>query len=292
MKTTGILAFIIILFSCTNENSKPHLTALLINNKTDETTEKKQEQQRTGKTILERISPPKNYTRKEVPRNSFQYYLRTLKLKPSGSKVKYYNGATKPNNHVYCDVVDLKIGNRDLHQCADAVMRLRAEYLWNQKEYEKIHFNFTNGFRVDYSKWKDGNRIVVNGNKTYWNKKYNPSNTYQDFWNYMEIIFAYAGTASLEKELQSINYKNAEIGDVIIQGGSPGHAVIIVDKATNNKGENVYLLAQSYMPAQEIQILINPNNKNLSPWYEFNSGVILTPEWKFISNNIKRFKNE
>jgi hypothetical protein len=50
----------------------------------------------------------------------------------------------------------MEIGNKDLHQCADAVMRLRAEYLWNEERYDKIHFNFTNGFRVDYTKWIEG----------------------------------------------------------------------------------------------------------------------------------------
>ena len=45
-----------------------------------------------------------------------------------------------------------------------------------------------------------------------------------------------------------------QIGDVLIQGGSPGHAVIVVDMAENPAtGEKLYLLAQSYMPAQDIQ---------------------------------------
>ena len=72
-------------------------------------------------TILQRITPPANYIRTDAPEASFQNYLRTLKLKPSGSVVKYYNGATKPNYNVYEAVVDLGIGTRDLHQCADAV---------------------------------------------------------------------------------------------------------------------------------------------------------------------------
>ncbi|MEZ4798767.1 MAG: DUF4846 domain-containing protein [Flavobacteriales bacterium] len=59
------------------------------------------------------------------------------------------------NYDVYDAVVDLEIGTKDLHQCADAVMRLRAEYLWVTQQYDKIHFNFTNGFRVDYTEWDE-----------------------------------------------------------------------------------------------------------------------------------------
>ncbi len=35
--------------------------------------------------------------------------------------------------------------------------------------------------------------------------------------------------------------------------------------------KKVYLLAQSYMPAQQIHILVNPANSLLSPWYELSS---------------------
>ena len=244
----------------------------------------------SGITIEERIQPPANFTRSKEKENSFQEYLRTLKLKPSGSEVKYYNGSTKPNHNVYHAVVDLSIGDKDLHQCADAVMRLRAEYLWSQELYNLIHFNFTNGFKVDYAEWMKGRRMVVNGNNTNWNDRVSSSNTYDDFWSYMELIFTYAGTASLEKELQKVDINDAEIGDVLIQGGYPGHAVIIVDKAINQEsGMSIYLLAQSYMPAQEIQILQNPNDQNMSPWFELSQGAIRTPEWRFTSDHLKRF---
>lgn len=56
------------------------------------------------------------------------------------------------------------LAKKDLQQCADAVMRLRAEYFYDQKAYDKISFTLTNGFKVDYSEWIKGNRIVVNGN--------------------------------------------------------------------------------------------------------------------------------
>ena len=41
----------------------------------------------------------------------------------------------------------------------------------------------------------------------------------------------------------------------------PGHVVLIVDMAENDKGEKIFMLAQSYMPAQQTQILINPSDR-------------------------------
>ena len=263
----------------------------------------------SGSTIEKRILPPTGFTRIIGNDGSFAKYLRNLPLKPHGSEVLLYDGSIKTNYNTYDAVIDMEIGNKDLHQCADAVMRLRAEYLWNHKRYNDIHFNFTNGFRVDYSKWMEGKRMVVKGNETYWVDKLDItyvdswflknklpealSNTYQDFWEYMELIFNYAGTLSLSKELIPVDIRDMKIGDVFIWGGSPGHAILVMDIAENSDTkEKTFLLAQSYMPAQETQILQNPNNSKLSPWYSVTeiSEELNTPEWTFSINDLKRFK--
>ncbi len=244
-----------------------------------------------GQTVETRFNLPEGFRRIEAGENSFAYYLRHLPLKPHGSFVRYYDGKIKPNADIYDAVVDLDIGNKDLHQCADAIMRLRAEYLRNQKQYEKIHFNFTNGFRADYSEWLSGNRIVVKGNKAYWKQTGDTSDSYEEFWKYLEMVFTYAGTLSLSKELKPVSIDDMQIGDIFIIGGSPGHAIIVVDAAVNEKtNEKIFLLAQSYMPAQELQVLRNNNDDSLSPWYSVKFGEILvTPEWKFGKPDLKRF---
>ncbi len=84
-----------------------------------------------------------------------------------------------------------------------------------------------------------------------------------------------------------------QIGDVFIRGGSPGHAVIVLDMAMDSKtGKKLFMMAQSYMPAQDIHVLVNPNKPSISPWYELdgNAKDILTPEWTFSSNELKRFQ--
>lgn len=245
----------------------------------------------SGNTIQQRFQLPSGFVREEKSKSSFGYFLRNLPLKPLGANVLYYDGTVKYNRNVYEAVVNLPIGKQDLHQCADAVMRLRADYFYSQKQYEKIHFNFTNGFRVDFSKWAAGYRIAVKGNKTSWVKTAKPSVSYETYWKYLETVFMYAGTASLEKELKAIKVSDVNIGDVFIKGGFPGHAVIVVDIAVNPKtNQKIMLLAQSYMPAQELQILKNPNSSSLNSWYATDFGTSLkTPEWTFNSSQLKRF---
>lgn len=247
------------------------------------------EYQPTGMTIRERYNAPQGFQRVAADSGSFAYYLRHLPLKADGAEVSYYNGGKKSSYGVYKSVVDLPIGDKNLHQCADAVMRFRAEYLWRTGQANSIHFNFTNGFRVDYSEWLKGGRMVVSGNSTYWKAGNARANTYATFWSYMELIFNYAGTLSLSRELKQRNYQDLQIGDVFIKGGSPGHAVIVVDMVQHPEtGEKRFLLAQSYMPAQETQILLTPGGK--TSWYSIaGPGTVNTPEWTFTTDQLKHF---
>ncbi len=240
-----------------------------------------------GKDIISRFPPPNGFDVAKEAESSFGYFLQHLPLKADGELVTYYDGSKKPNYNVYAAVIDLPIGTKNLHQCADAVIRLRADYLNSQNLDDNISFHFTNGFLAEYSKWKKGNRIVVNGNQVQW-KAGNPKQ--DDYWAYLEQVFMYAGTLSLEKELQSKSIESLNIGDVFIRGGSPGHAVIVVNKATNSStGEIAYMLAQSYMPAQELQVLYYPNTKNV--WYFVtDKEKINTPEWTFNSSQLKSFQ--
>lgn len=245
----------------------------------------------SGTTIETRFLPPDGFERKPQDSASFGFYLRNLPLRKHGAEVHLYNGRLKGNQAAHAAVIDMSVGNRDLQQCADAVMRLRGEYLFLNKRFSDIHFRFVSGFNCEYSKWREGNRVALNGNSVFWQKSAAADKSYSSFLKYMETVFNYASTLSLEKELRSIELKDVQIGDVLIRGGAPGHAVIVVDMVENTDGEKLVLLAQSYMPAQEIQVLLNPMNRATSPWYNLEERLkIYTPEWTFEAHQLRRFE--
>ncbi|PYG87739.1 uncharacterized protein DUF4846 [Ruminiclostridium sufflavum DSM 19573] len=310
MKKILILIMLLLLTGCTNTSTKPEQSnvdgSLAINNENTESASKqdaieaiKSDADETatlinkrGNTVEERVRVPKGFQRVEAENNSYEQYLRELPVKPDGTKIKLYNGEVT-DKAVHAAVLDIDVGNRDLQQCADAVIRLRAEYLYGQGLYEKIHFNFTNGFNAEYSKWMNGYRIEVKENKTYWVEKTDYSREYSSFRKYLDMVFAYAGTLSLSKEMKFKSIENMQIGDVFLKGDTPGHTVIILDMAENiSTGEKIFLIAQSYMPAQDIHILRNFENGELSPWYSVNFGEALrTPEWKFEKGQLMRFQD-
>jgi hypothetical protein len=244
-------------------------------------------------TIGTRFDPPRGFTRIAAAGGSYGFFLRNLPLKPHGASVHYYDGREKPNPGIYAAVLNMDIGAEDLQQCADAVMRLRAEYLYSTGQRRAIHFRFTSGFPADYVHWQQGYRIAVAGPNASWVKRAAPADDYASFRKYMNVVFSYAGTRSLAAELARVAFRDMQIGDVFIVGGSPGHAVTVMDMAQNAEGKKVYLLSQSYMPAQDIQILCNPDSQAISPWYELpaSEGAVHTPQWDFTTGDLKRFAN-
>ncbi len=239
-----------------------------------------------------RIAVPRGSERISVSRHSFADWLRHLPLKKGKPPVYLYNGQKKWSQAAHYAVVDIDVGDQDLQQCADAVIRLRAEYLYFRGNYASIHFNFTSGDDAAFSGWIEGYRPLVNGNKVTWRQSQKRDRSYRSFKKYLKTVFMYAGSYSLEKELRPVkNITEMHIGDVFIQGGFPGHAVLIIDMAVyQNADKKLFLLAQSYMPAQEVHILVNPSNRRLSPWYDMEFGEELrTPEWTFGREQLKRF---
>lgn len=242
-----------------------------------------------GETLEARILTPEGYERVDAEEGSLTLFLRNYPLKEDGSDVLLYNKQKKRNQEAHVAVFTLPLAEEDLQQCADSVMRVYAEYYYATGQYDKIRFHFTNGFEAVYTKWRDGYRIAIDGNQVTWVKKAEYDDSYETFAKYLRIVFAYAGTLSMEQESASVAISELRVGDVFLKGGSPGHVVMIVDVCENEKGEKAFLLAQGYMPAQEFHLLKNPEHEE-DPWYyeEEIEYPLQTPEYTFNEEHLKR----
>jgi len=240
--------------------------------------------------LVNRIATNQGYQRISLEKNTFPDWLRHLPLKPGRPEVMLFNQQPKQNQTAHVAVIRIDTGKEDLQQCADAVIRLKAEYHYAKGEDNQIHFKFTSGDNARFSKWIEGYRPSINGTIVTWDKSAPEERSYKNFRAYLKKVFMYAGTSSLSKELQSVPLIEMQPGDVFIQGGFPGHAVLVVDMSINPQtGEKQFLLAQSYMPAQDIHVLNNP--LSTTPWYPLSFGNQLsTPEWEFQVTDLKRFR--
>ena len=103
----------------------------------------------------------------------------------------------------------------------------------------------------------------------------------------------YAGTQSLSDELQAVfHIKDLEVGDMVVKPGFPGHIVMVADKATNENGEILFILAQGNTPAQSVHLIKNFNNTQISPWYQLQEvgAALEIPTYYFDTTKFLRFK--
>ena len=116
-----------------------------------------------GDTILTRFLVPEGFERVEAPAGSFAEFLRNLKLKPDGYALHYLKngkktnefgesvtvavpGALVPKNEYSAPQAHAAVLNFEMlntsEQCADTLMHLWAEYLYQNGRYGEIRFTY------------------------------------------------------------------------------------------------------------------------------------------------------
>jgi hypothetical protein len=220
---------------------------------------------------------------------SWAYFLQHLP--ESKGDILDYQGNPVSNQAKHFSLINYDVGTKDLQQCADALIRLRAEYLFSRQRFADIGFHFTNGDYYDWEAYCRGIRPAythMRNGKTFATTERPVAKTHQTLRAYLNIVYTYAGTVSLCRELKPTN--KLEIGTIVIAPGSPGHCSMIVNKAVFNKTDTLYKLAEGYMPAQSIYILANPYEPDLSPWYHLSAKTISTASCTFSHFYLRKFE--
>ena len=245
-----------------------------------------------GGTISERILLPENFRRAYYKEHTFERYLQEYALKPFEAEIINYDGEPYIYQQGHVGILEIPVPKNGLQQCADALIRIRAEYLWDQNRKDEIGFNFTSGHFCSWKKYAEGYRPKVDGNKVTFSKTATVNTSKENFYNYLNLVYLYAGTFSLHHELDKIDSSNElEVGDMIVKPGFPGHILMIVDKATNGDGKNLFIFAQGNTPAQSVHVLKNLNDTAMSPWYDLEAATTLEiPTYYFDEIKFIRFK--
>jgi len=243
-------------------------------------------------TVAESIPVPDGFLRVAVAPGSFGEWLRHLPLKPADSGVVLHDGRPVADHGTVAAVVDIDVGRSDLQQCADAVMRLRAEYLFSRRLTGLIGFELYSGERYRFEAYAGGLTPVPTGERIAWRSGPPQDRSHASLRRWLDIVFGFASTRSLAHELRPVDgMADAAIGDVFIHPGSPGHAVIIVDLAVDpTDGRKLALLAQSSTPARDVHILRNSGDPRLGTWFSLAEGrPLVTPGRVFAPNELRRF---
>jgi len=227
-------------------------------------------------TICNYFTPANGYERKEVDKFGVFYRIFAIVITEgilhTGEKLNGFGSK-------YAAIFDYPIGKKDLHQCADAAIYMRTTFLnggLGMRKPSEIKWHYTDGTNLSYQDFLNKNNL---------------ENGKEGFFSYMENIFIYAGTWSIENyDTKSVSIEKLKIGDMMVEGGFPGHIVSIVDIIENDIGEKLYMLSQSFMPAQSNHILLDDDG---DVWFDLNKydDIIPTPDWTFNKNSFRRFTN-
>ena len=99
-------------------------------------------------TIKTRFSPPKGFSWVIEQPASFGEFLNNFPLHPPNLPVRDYTGVPIEQQQHHIAILKIDVGEKDLQQCADAWIRLYAEYLWLNKKFDDIGELFRSYFQI------------------------------------------------------------------------------------------------------------------------------------------------
>lgn len=212
-----------------------------------------------GRLITRFAAPPTGFARVATAPESFGRFLRALPLKPEGALVVDYRGLPLHAGGRHPNIVavaDLDVGTKDLQHCADVIIRLHAEWRYGKGE-RNLAYRSVSGQTLAYEGYLGGDRAVVSGKEMVFKHVAGAQkDRHPVMRSWLDEVFAWAGTASLEPYARKVAWADLAPGDFFVMSGAPfGHAVLVLDVAKDDQGRVALLVGQSYMPAQSFQIL-------------------------------------
>lgn len=137
------------------------------------------------------------------------------------------------------NVVDLPVLS-NAEQCADACMRLKAEYLYQIGQYNKIKFQDVNGQSLRYSGGASG----------------------EAFYRYLRRLLVLPAPSHSAERCSPLYCRYPTRWRLCYpeNGRFLGHAVFVVDVAVNKNGKKAFLLAEGNTPARDIHLIRNLEN--------------------------------
>jgi hypothetical protein len=230
-------------------------------------------------TLHHRYRPPAGFRRVELETQSFGAWLRHLPLAAPATPVRAHDGRElyAVDDPRIAAVTTLDVGASDLQQCADAVMRLHAEWRWHLGQVEDLAYASGGGL-IPWRRYLDGQTPIAEGNSFRWRGGRPRPPTHAHFRRYLDQVFSWANTVSLARQAARPRPEEVTPGDFFILPGSPGHTVLVLDLARAGDGRTVALLGQSYMPAQSFQVLRAAGGR---VWFVLDPDEdVVTPFWR------------
>ncbi|MSP71857.1 MAG: hypothetical protein EXR76_06705 [Myxococcales bacterium] len=240
-----------------------------------------------------RFTPPLGFARVPVDVGGFAHFLRDLPLSPDRTNVLAFDGERL--SRPAAAIVALDVGDRDLQQCADSAIRLHAEWLFATGRGQQAAYHFTSGDRTTFADFVSGETFIAVGRGVQRRQGIARRADHPSFRRWLNLVFGYAGSRSLRLDTTAVpTDADLRAGDLFVQGGSPGHVVVLLDIAQHPDGRRVALIGQGFMPAEDFHVLRGTTDAAIDGvWFNLPGpgGSLQTPSWRpFERGDARRFR--
>lgn len=193
------------------------------------------------------IQPPAGYTRVRYDTLSYAGWLQSLPLRLGEPGVRLHDG-TRAVREFYRirGVLNLPLlFKQDLEQCADWAMRLWAEYHLQTGRTSSLYL-------LNYG----GNAVRL-------------SESGRQYRAFLKWAFANANAHSLKAGCLAVAADSLRPGDMFVQneGGGVGHVSVVMDKCVDSRGQALYQIGYSFMPAQEFHLETAADAYGVGGWF-------------------------
>ena len=231
-----------------------------------------------ARTLCGSFPAPPGYERVKTEEGSFADWLRQLPLRPAGTLPRYCSGELAGwTTRQAAAVIDMDLIG-EIQDCATSVVRLWAEYLVNHgkeralsvKMNQKKSYSwsaFMRGCRPSYD--RSTRKLTVScghGRPSASTARARAAS----IMKYVRRAMQYTNSATLARHLRRTTKTEAGPGTVILQpnpSGGTGHASIIADMALDASGNRLYIVANGFLPAQDM-FIVGPDRSPADrlPW--------------------------
>ncbi len=223
------------------------------------------------------ITPKAGYLRLTAVPGTFGEWVQHLPLKAGNPPVLTYDGVEAPNQYKHAQVVDIDAGKDNLQKSTNAILRLRAEYLFAKDWLWQINFPTKSGNKVDFRSWAKEKKLPTD---------------HMALIEYLNELSPQTDASTLASMLKPVtNIHDMEPGDVMVKQTEPSYAVLVMDVVEDPVTKKRYFtLGTSHMPAQDFYVIINPSDSSITPWYSQSPGNTMgMPEGVFQADMLMRF---
>ncbi len=196
--------------------------------------------------LHDRIPCPPGFERVIVAPDSFSEWLRYLPVAPRSATLAPTDGSVGQDAAFMAPTAAIELISLGRNGSgANLFVRLRAEYGWWAQDETALSFHYASGLRSDWHAWAQGQRPLRCGEGLRFEQVDRRDGSRESFREFLGALMRHSAGIGILDDTRAVSDGTIAAGDVWLDSKGRGAALMILDVATNARGEVRILLGES-----------------------------------------------